>query len=89
MRQMVSLNYNARSMLEEDGVADYEAGKGTCTGKDRRLLFSEDCAGAFALPSIHGVQRNIRLVQGPINHLAGVIGPGGWADVAKMFLAKM
>ena len=44
---------------------------------DRRLVFSSDCEAAFAVPSRHGVDRNVRFVEGPVDHFSGIFDPGG------------
>ena len=53
MRQMVSLNYSA-GFLYERAVWTSGGAATDSAATDRRLLFSADCAGAFARPSRHG-----------------------------------
>jgi hypothetical protein len=53
MRQMVSLNYSA-GFLYERAVWTSGGAATNSAATDRRLLFSADCAGAFARPSRHG-----------------------------------
>ena len=62
-RQLVSLNYSAQFLYERDvWTSGGEAADGAAI--DRRLLFSSDCAKAFASPSKYGVDRNVRFVDG-------------------------
>lgn len=75
-RQMVSLNYSARFLHEREvWTSGGEAVDGATI--DRRLLFSADCASSFARPSKHGVDRNVRFVDGPVNHFENPFGAGG------------
>jgi hypothetical protein len=75
-RQMVSLNYSAQFLYEREvWTSGGKAANSAAT--DRRLLFSADCASAFAQPSKHGVERNVRFIDGPVNHFENAFGPGG------------
>ena len=75
---MVSLNYSARFLHEREvWTSGGEAVDGATI--DRRLLFSADCASSFARPSRHGVDRNVRFVDGPVNHFENAFGAGGAA----------
>ena len=49
---------------------------------DWRQVFSADTRLAFARPSKYGVDRNVRFIDGPVNHLGGVFGPGGAVPLA-------
>ena len=78
VRQMVSLNYSAGFLYDREVWTS--GGEATDSEADRRLLFSADCAESFARPSQHGVRRNVRFVNGPVNHFEGAFGPGGAAE---------
>jgi hypothetical protein len=67
MRQMISLNYDAGSRRVERQASEIVVAKqlgGWCQAeepeRDRRLVFSADCAEAFDIPSKYGVDRNVR-----------------------------
>ena len=79
VRQMVSLNYSAGFLYDREVWTS--GGEATDSEAiDRRLLFSADCAESFARPSQHGVRRNVRFVNGPVNHFENAFGPGGAAE---------
>lgn len=69
MRHMISLNYDAGSRRTESlanekaGVAGLHVGgrrQAEEPERDRRLIFSADCAEAFGIPSKYGIDRNVR-----------------------------
>ena len=86
MRQMVSLNFDRRErqsdnrlrvrVLDKDGVVSRHLVEAE-PDLDRRLVFSSDCEAAFAVPSRYGVDRNVRFVEGPVDHFSGIFDPGG------------
>ena len=101
MRQMVSLNYGAKSLWDEpdlhhrrsifqgfgaDLVAAGDLSFDDLEQEDWRLVFPAECRAAFARPSQHGVLRNVRFIEGRVNHLGGVFAPGGAVPHAAMAL---
>ena len=70
---MISLNYCSLEMYERPDPHSRVAER---PGDDWRLVFAEDTRAAFAEPSRHGVNRNVRFAPS-VNHLAGAFAPGG------------
>ena len=62
MRHMISLNYDAGSRRTESLANEKAAVVGLQEEpeRDRRLIFSADCAEAFGIPSKYGIDRNVR-----------------------------
>ena len=44
---------------------------------DGRLIFDDSARSAFDRKSLHGINRNVRFVQGPIDHIHGAHEVGG------------
>ena len=82
MWQMVSMNFCAAHLWD---APDIESSLRLLAPQDEsqtdwRLVFSADCRAAFARPSRYTVNRNVRFVDGPVNHFDNVFGPGGAAE---------
>ena len=71
-----------RRWVEPDADAEPTVANGCVESPENGLLFSEDTRAAFGEPRPY-VHRNIRFVDGPVNHFANGPADGGPGGAAR------